>query len=154
MFPLPLVVNVGPSGRLRLLLVVLHLLAGLALWLAALPLHVQTAGSVILLLDLAHSLRPTTSVTLRGTEKGLLEMRKNQEWRPLHDLGIGLLLPGIVLIRFQEPGSKRKRSLVILPDSMPADDYRRLRVWLQWLARRKDLQVAPIKSDSARSEAT
>ena len=138
MFPLPLVIRVGPSGRLRLLLAALHLLAGLALWLAALPLHVQLAGSVILLLNLAHNLRPSTSVTLRGTEKGLLEMRKNQEWQPLHDLGIGLLLPGIVQLRFRKPDSKRKCSLAILPDSMPADDYRRLRVWLQWLAGKRE----------------
>ncbi|HNQ04740.1 MAG TPA: hypothetical protein PKH69_09015 [Thiobacillaceae bacterium] len=132
MFPLPLVITVGPSTRLRLLLTGLHLLAAMALWLAALPLALQTSGSLLLALGLARHLRGAHGVTLRGNEKGQLEIRAGQTWHALHDTRVHLLSPGLTLLRFENPGNARARNLLVLPDSMPAEDYRRLRVWLQW----------------------
>ena len=63
MFPLPLGVTVKPSRRLRLGIAAFHLLAAAALWLAALPITAQLAGSALLVLGLILGTRPTPGAT-------------------------------------------------------------------------------------------
>lgn len=42
--------------------------------------------------------------------------------------------PWLIVILLELPGSMRLRPLVILPDSLPAEDGRILRTWLRWKA--------------------
>jgi toxin CptA len=39
--------------------------------------------------------------------------------------------PALVVVELQAPLGRRK-TLILAPDSLPADDFRRLRVWLRW----------------------
>jgi toxin CptA len=39
--------------------------------------------------------------------------------------------PALVVVELQAPPGRRK-TLVLARDSLPADDFRRLRVWLRW----------------------
>jgi hypothetical protein len=83
MFPLPLGVTVKPSRRLRLGIAAFHLLAAAALWLAALPVTAQLAGSALLVLGLILGTRPTPETTLRGKADGTLEIRQNDTWQEI-----------------------------------------------------------------------
>ncbi len=119
----------------------LHLLAGAALWLAALPIPVQVAGTLLLLLSLAAQSRPAIATTLRGKADGLLEIRQDESWRTAEMLRVALRTPALTLLRYRLAGDRRDRRLLVLPDSLPAEDARRFRVWLGWLA--KDAGRAP-----------
>jgi hypothetical protein len=133
MFPLPLNVTLEPSRQLRWGLVGLHLLAGAALWLADLPLAGQGAGTGVLALSLVRHLRPQQTLTLRCGRRGELALRQGETWQPLARFEAPLVLPGLALLRYQAGADKGAESRVILPDCLPPEDFRRLRVWLKWL---------------------
>jgi hypothetical protein len=139
-FPLPLTLIVAPSRRMRADIAVLHLLAGAALWLAALPIQVQVAGSLVLALHLA--LRPCQSVatTLRGKADGSLEIRQGEAWQAVETLRVFLCTPVLTLLCYRLAGESFSRTLPILDDSLPEADFRRLCVWLKWLGGKVDAQ--------------
>lgn len=135
MFPLPLTLSVAPSRQLQLGVAMLHLLAGVALWLAALPPAMQIGGSLLLLASLAAQSRPAPPTILRGKADGTLEIRQGDAWQTAESLRVPLRTPFLTLLRYRLAGDRRDRRLLVLPDSLPAEDARRLRVWLGWLAR-------------------
>jgi len=141
MFPLPLALTIVPSRQLRAGMAVLHLLACAALWLAALPVPVQAAGSLLLLFSLATQSRSAIATTLRGKADGILEIRQDETWRTVETLRVPLRTPALTLLRYRLAGDHRDRRLLVLPDSLPAEDARRFRVWLGWLA--KDVGCSP-----------
>lgn len=140
MFPLPLRVTLNPSRQLRLWLAGLHMVAGLALWLADLPMTWQGAGTVLLAASLAYYRRPGTSVALRGKSDGNLELQREGDWEPIELLPDSLVLPALTVLRYRVPGERRVRTAVILADSLPGEDFRRLRVWVRWLGG-KDVSI-------------
>lgn len=131
MFPLPLRVTLHPSRQLRRWLAALHLAAGGALWLADLPVVWQGAGTTLLFASLLYYRRPEAPVTLRGKEDGSLEIRRDGDWEQIELLADSLVLPVLTVLRYQFPGKCRARTLVVLADSLPGEDFRRLRVWLR-----------------------
>ena len=130
MFPLPLRVTLEPSRRLRRGLIGLHLLAGAALWLAALPALVQVAGTGLLVVSLAWHLRPQPALSLRCGRRGELALRQGETWQTLDQFQAPLVLPALTLLRYRTGRSTQSR--VILADCLPQEDFRRLRVWLMW----------------------
>ncbi len=147
MFPLPLLVTVQPSRRLRRWLAALHLAAGTALWLADLPTAWQGAGTALLALDMLRNRRPGETVTLRCKKEGALEILADGEWQPAHLAPDSLVLPGLTVLRYQTQGQRRFKTLVLLGDSLPGEDFRRLRVWLRWLGV-NTVQPNPLELDS------
>lgn len=136
MFPLPLVVTIRPSRRLSLAVAALHLIAGMAVWLAALPIPAQIAGSLLLAVSLAMRRHPVLETTLRGLADGTLEIRRNDAWHEIKRVSYKLVLPLITILRIQPAEDSRPRYLVMLPDSLPPEDFRRLRVWMEWLGKK------------------
>ncbi len=136
MFPLPLAVTIRPSRWLRLTVAALHLAAGLALWLAALPIPVRIAGTLLLAASLLMYVRPGAEANLRGKADGKLEIRRNNTWTEIERLSCRLVLPFIAILQIRTTGNARPRHLVVLEDSLPPEDFRRLRVWLEWLGKK------------------
>ncbi len=133
MFPLPLRVTLNPSRQLRLWLAGLHMVAGFALWLADLPMTWQGAGTVLLAASLAYYRRPGTPVTLRGKSDGSLEIQREGDWEQIELLPDSLVLPALTVLRYRVAGQRWVRTLLVLADSLPWEDFRRLRVWVCWL---------------------
>jgi len=132
MYPLPLVVTLKPSRRLRQGLLALHLLAAAAVLLADLPPLWQAGLLPVLGVSLLwHARRAAPPLVLRGKADGSLEVRRDDEWRPLELAPSSTVLPLLTVLHFKEADARRH--LVILPDSLPPEDFRRLRVWLRWL---------------------
>jgi toxin CptA len=132
MFPLPLVVTIGTSRQLRLFLASLHVCCAVAIFLAALPPIFQLAGMVLLIFSLIHYWRPAQAVRLRGDRDGNLEIWHDTQWRAARLVGSSVVLPSCTVLRMAGEHRWLNRNLVVLPDSLPADEFRRLRVWLRW----------------------
>lgn len=134
---LPLTLELHPSRRLTLLLVVAHgavltavTSTDLPVWYKLLVLFAITL-SLIIALARMHGSRRVIRLTLRSD--GLLVPER------LHTQSIALRVHPhstvtalLTVILFKQ--GKRLKALTLLPDALNADDYRRLRLWLRWLA--------------------
>jgi len=138
MFPLPLVVTIGDSWRLRLYLAAAHAGCAGAIFLAALAPLLQWAGMVLLSFSLVYYWRTARDVRLRGDRTGKLEIWHDQHWHAAWLAGSSVILPSCTVLRIASEHRWLNRNLVVLPDSLPADDFRRLRVWLRWRGNRPD----------------
>lgn len=132
MFPLPLQLAIVPGRALFFALCALHLGAVAALWLADLPLVVALPGSAGVGLSLYYRTRPQPVTQLRCHADGKLETRQGDVWKALECPDPAMLLPWLAVLRYRQPGARRVTALVITPDSLPEDDFRRLRVWMRW----------------------
>lgn len=143
MFPLPLVVGIAPSRQLRAALGMLHLLAAVAVLLADLPPPWQAAAIVALGASLlSHWRRTAPPLVLRGKADGTLELRRDGEWLPVELAASSTVLPVLTVLHLKTGESRRH--VVVLPDSLPPEDFRRLRVWLRWLGvKQADDPAAP-----------
>jgi len=135
MFPLPLVVEVGDSRQRKWYLTGLHSAAAVGVFLAGLPLPAQAASASALALSLAYYWRPTAPARLRCHRDGTLEIWHEADWRMARLDDSSVIWPGFVSLR-HGLAQKRGGTLLVLPDSMPAADFRRLRVWLRWRSER------------------
>lgn len=133
MFPLPLPIRLNPSRHLRVLWLLTLLLALVAIWLADLATGWRALVSGALLVGGFQLLRVETPLDLRCKADGQLEMRVADEWRVVAVDEASMALPVLTVLRYHHDGHWRAR--VVLADSLPAEDYRRFRVWLRWRAR-------------------
>jgi len=127
----PLSVSIRPSRRLLLIQLAAHVVAVGAVLAAALP---SWLAAVLLLLIGASLARlraasPVATLVLRGD--GRLETvgadgTATEAIVHPHTLVLSFL---VVLLYRQE---ERLRSLTLLGDSLAAEDFRQLRLWLRW----------------------
>ena len=94
----------------------------------------------ILLVSLVYELR---SAALRLGAEAVMKLRIDRDntlsvqlrsgvWYPCEVLGSTCVTSSLTVLNLRWGGRRRIRSVTILPDTMAADDYRRLRVWLRW----------------------
>lgn len=123
-----------PSRRLARTVLVMHLLAVLAIGLADLEAWIQMALIGVVLASLVTH-RPNQAVRLQCGDDGALALHDGAEWHVVTLRADTFVSPHLTVLRHVEEGARRPRSTLILGDSLPADDYRRLRVWLKWRAK-------------------
>ena len=131
-FPLPLVIEIRDSRLLRLFLMNAHLAGIGALFFAALPPISQWSVAVLLTISLILHFRPRSNIRLRGDEEGKLKVWRQGKWQPTRIANSSVVWSFCVVLHLTIANQRRFRSLVILPDSLPETDFRRLRVWLRW----------------------
>ncbi len=110
-----------------------HALTLLALWLTALTPTWQILATVVLTGSAIHYFR-------RLHKDGITALEADDSGYRLLDRGTwleaqmrhALVTATLTVVEFKQTNGRR-RSLVLLPDSLAADDYRRLRVWLRWV---------------------
>lgn len=129
------------QSRLLLALVIgAHGLALLALWLTALSTAWKTAPAFVLIASAIHYFRRLqdgiTALEADGSGYRLLDRGTWLDVQMRH----ALVTATLTVIEFKQANG-RPLSLVLLPDSIAADDYRRLRIWLRW--------VKPDKADKS-----
>lgn len=132
---LPTTVTLLPSRKLAQLLVATHIAALLVVGILELPEWVKLALLSAILVSLwrgrsgMYGTRRIVLLVLR--DKGVLEyIRLNEETgeTSVHLRSTVTPLLTVLLLR----GKKGLEALVLLPDSLNQDDYRRLRLWLRW----------------------
>ncbi|KFB66575.1 protein YgfX [Candidatus Accumulibacter vicinus] len=133
----PINIELRRSRFLSFLMVLLHALAGACLW--VLPWPAATTRHWLLLiiaLSLWHALRPSRIVGLRLGEDGALTLLSGDGdsmfVSPQADTTV---FSQLIVVRIRNDDRGRLPSLVLLPDSMPAEQFRLLRLWLRWRVR-------------------
>ncbi|MBI5436855.1 MAG: hypothetical protein HY937_07100 [Nitrosomonadales bacterium] len=128
-----------PSRYLAAMLITAHGTTFAALFPLALPGWTKAALASLTLLSLMHHLRhdawlsaPSAGValTLEGDRVVLTTCGGEQlTGQMLRD---SLVTPFITVLNVLPQGAHLARSVVILPDSLDAESFRQLRVWLKW----------------------
>lgn len=126
--------TIKASQRLRTAQRIAHALAGLAVWLAEMPVAWAVALTALLLLSAGRSLRAQATLCLGCRDDGTLELDVAGQPEPYRLQAGSLVLPQLCVLQLQPESGGPFRRLVVLPDGLPADDFRRLRVWLKWRA--------------------
>lgn len=134
------------SRTLGALLLVAHL-ASLALaWIAPLQDGIQFVVSLLLLASGLFYLRrdclllaPGSIVSLRFDQEGACSYQvRGGEWSETTLLGSSLVTPWLSVLNYRPEAGRGMRSVVLFPDSIDADDYRKLRVLLRWGSKKKE----------------
>jgi toxin CptA len=132
--------RLGPSRLMVAVLGGAHLVAAAALWLAAVPLVYALVCSVALAVHLAWVVRRDA---LRADSHALIEMDVNDDGsvfactragvrREYRVSGSSFVSPLLAVLNLRIEGRRWTRHILIAADSVDAESFRRLRVWLRW----------------------
>jgi len=131
-----MVMRLRPSRIVRAALVTTGLLALAAIALADLPIYGRLFAALVVIALTLQASRTSLPLALKLHPDGLLEWRDAASpWQPASLLARSAVSPWLCLLACRAEGGGRARNLAILPDSLDADDFRRLRVWLRWRAK-------------------
>lgn len=129
-----------PSYRLAALLAAAHGLAAASVAATDLPLAVR----IVLVAALAASCaRAMLRAALLRTRDAIVALEWNEEggvnfrtrdgmWHEARLAGSTFVSPALTVLDLRTPGRRRMRHAVLMGDSAGRDEYRRLRVRLQW----------------------
>ena len=128
-----------PSHYFAAMLITAHGATLVVLFSLALPVWAKAALASLMLLSLMHHLRrdawlsaPSAGVALMlEGDRMVLTTRGGEQLagQMLHD---SLVTPFITVLNVLPQGAYFAHSVVILPDSLDAESFRQLRVWLKW----------------------
>lgn len=132
-----------PSRYLALLLSVAHGAALLAVSVLAVPFWAQLTLNVLLLLNLAYQLyraawliAPSAVVAFRFEDGGVVLDTRGGGKLAGKLLDSSLVTPYLTVLNVLPQGARLARGVTIMPDSLDAESFRQLRVYLQWQAGR------------------
>lgn len=135
-----LTTRLEPSVRLGVMLSLAHFAAIGMLWPLALPLAVKLLGTTLLAASLLFYLRsyallrsPRSVVALELSEEMACTLETQHGERIICTLqGSSFVAPYLTVLNFKLSGKFFTRSIVILADSIDAEQFRQLRVLLRW----------------------
>ncbi len=135
----PILIRLRFSAYLAAILIAAHGAALLALLSLALPLWAQIVLAMLLLVSLLFYLRrdawlsaPSSAIALLlEGDRVVLTTRSGDLW-PGQLLRDSLVTPLLTVINVLPHGARFARNIIILPDSLDAESFRQLRVWLKW----------------------
>ena len=131
-----MVMRLSPSRIGRAALVTTALMALAAIALADLPIYGRLFAALVVVALTLQAWRTSLPLALKLHPDGLLELRDAASpWQPVSLLARSAVSPWLCLLACRAEGQGRVRNLAILPDSLHADDFRRLRMWMRWLAK-------------------
>lgn len=103
------------------------------------PPWAQTALAILVLFSLIHSLRkaawlsaPSANVALMLDGDQVMLATRSGKQLTGRILRNSLVTPYLTVLNVLPQGARFARSAVILPDSLDAESFRQLRVWLKW----------------------
>jgi toxin CptA len=146
-------VPVRPSRLLSRLILIAHAVAAAGLFLSGAQPWMLAGGCAALLASGAWHVRSAiraghgASVLDLGADGCCAIAGAQDAWGGLLRTD-SIALPWLVVLRIDRAGGGGARSLVLLRDSLEADDWRRLRVFLRWAVRFDGAARAP--SDARR----
>lgn len=136
--------SIRRSGYLAWLLVLAHGGALALLWPLALPAWGKSlivlaviASLAFFLLSVALLRTPQAVCAIEIRESGEISLQTRRgDWRACRLSGSSYVSPWLTILVLAEEDRRRARYVVITPDNVDADEFRRLRVWLRWAAQR------------------
>lgn len=144
------VLELRSSRQLALILGCSHFGAFMVLAMLPVASWLQACGAVLLLLSAAHSIHRyalrrgrNAAVALHFTDREQLRVRMhNGCWHAGHVLGSSTVGITLILLNIRLDGRRLPLHVLMPADSLAADDFRRLRVWLRWGPRPADEEPA------------
>ena len=137
-------VSLRPSWILAAILVVAHGAAITVIALVGMPLWLQLILIAALVGSLAFEIKtvllraPDAVVTLEFASDDTLTIQTRRgNWIRCEVLGSTYVTYFLSILNLNEQGGGRTKRVVILPDSIDAEDFRKLRVWLRWKEERR-----------------
>jgi toxin CptA len=131
--------NFKSSAYLATLMITAHGVSVGALWVLDLPLWAKATISLLVLFSLGFHLRkdvwlvsPTATIALLLQGDQVVMTLHNGEQLPGKIMRDSLVTPMLTILNVLPQGSRFTRSLVILPDTLDKESFRKLRVWLKW----------------------
>ncbi|HSC96814.1 MAG TPA: protein YgfX [Burkholderiales bacterium] len=133
-------IAVAPSVRLAAAVCAAHLAATGLVWLVPIP----ALGKGVVTLAIAFSLiyflardatlhAASAIVALELNDGGGIAFRtRDGTWVESELSGSSYVSPALTIVVLQPRGRGRTRRAIILPDSVDARDFRRLRIWMRW----------------------
>lgn len=127
-----------PSRHLMTVLIAAHSIALASLLSLALPVWAKVALAFSLLFSLGYYLHrdawlSASAGMVLALEGGLVALVTHDSNRLVgRVLYYSLVTPSITVLNVLPQGEHFARSVVILPDSLDAESFRQLRVWLKW----------------------
>lgn len=133
-------VFISPSVRLAAAICLVHLFAGILLWMVPLPalgkalITLTIAVSLVFLLARDAALHATNAiVALDIREDDSVSYRTRVgEWVDCELLGSSYVSPRLTIVNLRPHGRRRTRRVILVPDNVDPRDFRRLRQWLRW----------------------
>ena len=133
-------IMVSPSVRLAVALCVAHLVAAGLLWFVPVPALGKGVATFAIALSLIYFLARDAAlhaasaiVALELKDGGSIAFRtRDGSWVESELSGSSFVSPALTIVVLKPRGSRRARRAVILPDSVDARDFRRLRMWMRW----------------------
>ena len=130
-----------PSRLLAAILAAVHAGALCLVLLTEIGWIVKVALCVLLVIQCVVALRrallrgPAAAVALEISADDVLCIEtRSAGWSEQSVLASTFVAPLLTVMNLCNPATAARCSVVLLPDSLPADDFRRLRVWLRWKA--------------------
>lgn len=132
----PIQIPLRPSRRLVVILAMAHLLALIVLWGLPITWTIQTGLSAIVAasaaISIRHVLRPDI-VALRVNMSGVFFVQpRDGDWQEAVLLGTSFVAPYLTVLNLKSSNKRWPQHVVLVPDVLPADAFRQLRVWLKW----------------------
>ena len=133
-------ISVLPSVRLAIALCAAHLAAAGLLWLVPIPALVKGAVTMAIAFSLVyflardaalHSANAIVALELKSGG-GISYRTRNGNWVESDLSDSSYVSPSITIVVLRPRGARRARRAIILPDSVNARDFRRLRMWMRW----------------------
>jgi toxin CptA len=133
-------ISVLPSVRLALALCAAHLAAAGLLWLVPIPALAKGAVTMAIAFSLIyflardaalHSANAIVALELKSGG-GISYRTRDGTWVESELSDSSYVSPSVTIVVLRPRGEGRARRAIILPDSMEARDFRRLRMWMRW----------------------
>ena len=131
-------VEIHPSQQLALLLMAGHGAALFAVF-SALPARANVMLAPVLLFSLGYFLLrdawlrlPESCTALEISPEGIILVRRDGVRLPCMLRSGSVVTPWLTVLNLLPQGMRLGRGIVLLPESMETESYRRLRVWLRW----------------------
>ena len=132
--------RLGSSRLLAATLLGAHAMAAAALWLSTVPAVFALACSLALSVHLARVVRrdalrtdPLALTELDVLENGAVSVCTRSGLQRAYRVGrSSFVSPLLVVLSLRPEAGRWRRQVLIAADSVDADNFRRLRVWLRW----------------------
>jgi toxin CptA len=133
-------ISLQPSRLLATLLIAAHigaialaLVVDIPLWLKVVAATALMIQCVLLACRQALLLGEDSALALEVTSDHQLNLQTRAAgWSEFEVLGTTYVTPYLTVLNLRRRDERRTRHLTLLPDSLRADDFRKLRVWLRW----------------------
>ena len=133
-------ISVRPSVLIAVAVSMVHVGAAAVVWIVPVPVTIKAALTLAIAVSLIyfmardaalHASRSIVALELRE-DGGIACQTRDDAWLECELLGSSYVSPGMTVINLRARGWLGYRRVILVPDNVDAEDFRRLRTWLKW----------------------